>query len=81
MIVSHIYPIFRSNDVARQNPSSFCNRSFILGIGKVFLLILLFSSLRSAKDLKDLSGLDIVNMGHAYSYLFTFCNTPKSTSL
>jgi hypothetical protein len=43
-------------------------------------IIFLFRSLKSANDLNNLSGLDIVNIGHAHSDLFPLCKTPKSTS-
>jgi hypothetical protein len=46
----------------------------------LYPFILLFSSLKSDNDLNDLSGLDIVDIGHAHSDLFTFRQTPKSTS-
>jgi hypothetical protein len=53
-----------------------------LVLERVFFLsfILLLSSLKSANDHNDLSGLDIVNIGHAHSDLFTFHRNPKSTS-
>jgi hypothetical protein len=62
----------------------FARDHLCLALERVYsvLFILLFSSVKSANDLKDLSGLDIGgNIGHAHSDVFTFCNTPKSTSL
>lgn len=38
--------------------------------------MLLFNSLRSAMDLRDISGLIIVNKGGPHSDLFTFLNIP-----
>ena len=52
--------------------------SVILGSGKGFLFITLFTSLRSTKDLSEPSGLDIVNIGQAHSEWLIFLNTPYS---
>jgi hypothetical protein len=56
------------------------SRDHLPYIGMCFLFILLLSSLKPANDLNNLSGLDIVNKGHAHSDLFSLRKTPKSTS-
>jgi hypothetical protein len=61
-------------------PSSFCNMSEILGNGYGFLLITLLTSLRSAKDRREPSGFEIVNIGHAHSELLIFLSTPYEQS-
>ena len=73
--------MFRSRDVAYMNPSSFSSISCILGIGKGCLFIHLFSSHKSASDLKEPSGLFIVNMGHAHLDLFILCTIPSLHNL
>src|SRR5688572_27624571 len=73
--------MFKSSDVANMNPSSFSSISWILGIENGCLFILLFSSLKSVRDLEDPSGLLIVNMGHAHSDLFIFLKIPSSHNL
>jgi hypothetical protein len=54
--------------------------SEILGNGYGFLLITLFTSLRSAKDRKDPSGFEIENIGHAHLELLIFLSTPYEHS-
>src|SRR6476620_8046959 len=68
--------MLRSSEVAHMKPSSFWSMSWILGIGKGCLLILLFSSLRSAKERRDPSGLLIVNIGQAHSEWLIFLKIP-----
>ena len=55
--------------------------SDIFGYGYDFLFMTLFISLKSAKDLKEPSGLAMVNMGHAHSELLIFLNTPYEQNL
>ena len=73
--------MFRSRDVANIEPSSFSSISCILGNGKGCCFIYEFSSLQSARDLKDPSGLFIANMGHAHLDLFIFLKIPSSHNL
>jgi hypothetical protein len=61
-------------------PSRYCNMPEILGNGYGFLLITFFTSLRSAKDRKDLSGFEIVNKGHTHLELLIFLSTPYEHS-
>ena len=52
-----------------------------LGQLKEIFLTCEFSSLKSAKDLKELSGFAIVNIGYPHSDLFILHKNPYSTSL
>ena len=73
--------MFRSRDVVYIKPSSFSSISCILEIGKGCHFTCEFNILKSARDLKDPSGLFIVNMGHAHLDLFIFLKIPRSHNL
>ena len=73
--------MFKSKDVAYMKPSSFCSMSDVLGNWYGFLFTTLFTSLKSAKDLKEPSGFAMVNMEHSHSELLIFLNTPYEHNL
>ncbi len=73
--------MFRSRAVAYVKPSSSCRTVLILGMGKGFLTILLFNSLKSLTTLTVLSFFGIMNVGEAHSESACHCNTPKSHNL
>ena len=79
------YPILKSRDDAYINPYRFSSIYCILGIGNGFLPILLFSFLKSDKNLTVPSFLVRMKVGAPHSEQFTFFNTPSwhrcSTSL
>lgn len=66
--------MLRPSKAAYMNPSSFCSISWILGIWNDCLLIFLFSTCKSTKDLKEPSGLEMINMGDSLSKLLNFLN-------
>ena len=70
------YPMFKSREVAYLKPSSFNNKSCILGIGNGLRLIRLFSSLKSEINLTVPLILGIIWVGAAYWELLIFLNTP-----
>ena len=76
--------MLKSRAVANWNPSNFKSKSWIFGIGKGYLLILLFSSLRSVKNLIVPSFLGMTKQGAAHCEWLTFSRTPilhkRSTS-
>ena len=73
--------MFRSNEVAYLKPSSLSKRSCIFGMGKGFLLILLFSSLKSDMKRTVPFFLGIIKVGAAHSERLTHLRTPIFTSL
>ena len=52
-------------------PSSFKSKSYILGIGNDFILILLSSDLKSKMKQRFLFSLGIINVGAAHFELFS----------
>ena len=68
--------MLKSSDVAYLKPSNFNNKYCILGIGKGFLLILLFSSLNSEMKQTIPLFLEIIKVGVAHLELFLRFNTP-----
>ena len=77
--------MFKSKDVAYWKPSSFSSKSWIFGIGKGFLFILLFSSRKSEMNWIIPFFFGMMNVGAAHSERFTFRKTPmlhkRSTSV
>ena len=62
--------MYKSKDEAYLKPSSFKNKSCILGTGNCFLLILLLSSLKLEMERTVPFFLDIINVGAVHSELF-----------
>ena len=71
--------MFKSKDEKYLKPSSSKSGSCILGMGSGFLSILLLSSLKS--EMKQTFFLGIINVGAAYSKLFSCVKTPMLTNL
>ena len=72
--------MFKSREVAYLKPSSFNNKSCILGIGNGLRLIRLFSSLKSEIKRTVPFFFGIINVGAAHSELFIRFKTPILTS-
>ena len=72
--------MFKSNKVAKVKPLSFNNKSCIFGIGYGFLLIRLFSSLKSVINLIVRSFFGVTKVGAPHSERFTFCKMPIFTN-
>ena len=68
--------MFKSKDEAYLEPSSFKSKSCILGIGNGFLLIFLFSFLKSEMKRTVPFFLGIIIVGAAHSELFLRFKTP-----
>jgi hypothetical protein len=68
--------MFKSKDVTYLKPSSFSNKSCILGIGNGFCLIRLFSSRKSDINLTVPFFFGMMNVGAAHSERFTLRSTP-----
>ena len=64
-----------------ENPLVYAIALVFLALEKVFCLILLFSSPKSAIDLSVLSGLVTLNFGDAHSERLILRRTPNPTSL
>ena len=75
------YPIFKSKENTYLKPSNFKSNSYILGIGKAFLLILLSSSLKSEMKQKVPFFLGIIHVEVAHAELFLHCKTHLFTNL
>ena len=75
------HPMFKSKEVVHMKPSSFCNMSWIFGIGNGCLLMCMLIALLSVNDLNEPSGFAIVKAGDAYSEVFFFLRTPAFTDL
>ena len=61
--------MFKSREVAYLKPSNFNNKSYISGIGKGFLLILLLSSLKSGMKQTVPFVLGIIEAAHLELFL------------
>ena len=73
--------MFKSSEVAYLKLSYFNNKSCILGIGKGFLLIFLFSYQKSGRKRNVPFFLGIIKVGAAQLELFLRCNAPMSINL
>ena len=62
--------MFKSSEVLDLKSSNFSNKSYILGIGKCFLLILLFSSLKSERKRRVPLNLGIIKVKASHSVFF-----------
>ena len=71
--------MFKSREVAYLKPSSFNNKSCILGIGNGLRLIRLFSSLKSEIKRTVPFFFGIINVGAAHSELLIRLRTPILT--
>ena len=68
--------MFKSSHAVYLKPSNFKKKSCILAVGKVFLLIILFSSLESELKRTVPFFLGIIKVGAARLELFLRFNTP-----
>ena len=68
--------MFKTSNMAYLKRSNFNNKSYILGIGRCFLLILLFISLKSEMKRTAPFVLGIIKVGAAHLELFLRFDTP-----
>ena len=73
--------MLKSSEVAYLIPSNYNNKSCILGIGKGFLLIILFTDTKSEMKRSVPFVLEIIKNGASYLELFLRFNTPMFINL